>query len=54
MQLFEEVLFLKLRTTEKTNEQKKKTIQLMLCQLYVGGLREEKGTRLTDVIKKRV
>ena len=41
VQIFEEVLFFKLRTTEK------QTIQLILYQLDVGGWRKEKGTRLT-------
>ena len=48
--MFEEVLFFKLRTT--TQKQKKKKgkqfIQLILCQLDVGGWRKEKGTRLTE------
>ena len=50
MQIFEEVLFFKLRTTTKTEKQ---TIQFSLCQLHVGGWQKEKGTRLTGVIKKR-
>ena len=41
VQIFEQVLFFKLRTTEK------QLIQLILCQLGVGGWRNEKGERLT-------
>ena len=44
MQIFKEVLFFKLRTTEK------RLIQLILCQLDVGGWWKEKGTRLTDMM----
>ena len=51
MQIFEEVLFFKLRTTEK--QKNKQLIQLILCQLEMGGWQKEKGTRLTDVITKR-
>ena len=40
--------------TEKKTTTKKQLMQLILCQLDVGGWRKEKGTRLTDVIKKRV
>ena len=54
VQIFEEVLFFKLRTTTTTKTEKNKPlIQLILCHLDVGGWRKEKGTRLTDVIKKR-
>ena len=46
MQIFEEVLFF--HATYKKEKQEKHTIQLNLCQLDVGGWREEKGTRLSD------
>ena len=49
VQIFEEDLFFKLRTTI---QQKKKTqlIQLILCQLDVGGLRKEKcGWFMSDI-----
>ena len=42
--------FVKLRTTEK--QKNKQLIQLVLCQLDVGGWWKEKGTRLTNGIKK--
>ena len=51
MHIFQEVLFLKLRTTEK--QKNKQLIQLILRRLDVGGWRKEKGTRLTDVMKKK-
>ena len=56
MQIFEEDLFFKLRTTTKIKtkaEKNKQLSQLILCQLDVGDWRREKGTILTDVIKKR-
>ena len=49
--IFEEVLFFKLCTKEK--QKNKQLIQLILCQLDVGWWRKEKGTRLTDVKKKK-
>ena len=56
MQIFEEVLFLKLRTTTTKKERKKKQkqqqlIQLILCQLDTRRLAEGKGPaseHLTD------
>ena len=50
--IFEEVLFFKLRTTTTTTTEEQ-TIQIILCQLNVGGWRKETGTRLTDVVRKR-
>ena len=47
MQIFQEVLFLKLPTTEK------QLIQLILHQLELGGWRKEKSMRLTDMIKEK-
>ena len=47
MQIFEEFLFFKLCTTT-TEKKNKQLIQLILCQLDVGGWRKEKGTRLTQ------
>ena len=54
MQIFEEALFFKLRTKTKTKQNKKQQqiIQLILCQLDVGGWRKEKGTRLTEQEKE--
>ena len=46
VQIFEEVLFFKVRTTKK--QKNKQLIQLLLCQLDVGGWWKEKGTRLTQ------
>ena len=37
----------------KQQQTNKQLIQLILCQLDVGGWRKEKATRLTEVIKKR-
>ena len=50
MQIFKEVIFFKLRTTKKLKN--KHLMQLISCQLDVGGWQKEKGMRLTDVIKK--
>ena len=54
MQSLEEALFFKLRKTKQKQQKnkEKQTIQLILCQLDVGDWRKEKGSRLTDVIKK--
>ena len=46
MQIFDEVLFLKLRA-KKQQQKNKQLIQLILCQLDVGGWLKEEGTRLT-------
>ena len=37
----------------KQQQTNKQLIQLILCQLDVGGWRKEKATRLTEAIKKR-
>ena len=50
MQIFEEVLFFKLCTTEK--QKNKQLIQLILCRM--GGWQKELGTRLTQSLLRQV
>ena len=38
----------------KKKQKNKQLIQLILCQLDVGGWRKEKGKKLTDVIKENL
>ena len=45
MQIFEEVLFFKLRTTNKKPQKNKQLIQLILCQLDVGSWQNEKEAK---------
>ena len=51
VQIFEEILFFKLRATEK-QKKKKTNNSIYLVPVNVGGWRKEKGTRLTK--KKKV
>ena len=49
MRIFQEVLFFSSYTKHKNIKTNKQLIQLILCQLDVGGWQKEKGMRLTDV-----